>query len=70
MASAAISTAKALEPLIPLIASAAALQVVILGGKITKKLFGFAKDPKSVPTITANNLSTCGYVRGGKGGID
>ena len=62
--------AKALEPLTPLIAAGLGFQAANLGSKIFKRLAGFAFDPKSVPTIAANNLSTGGEVRGGKGGID
>lgn len=70
MAETAIMVAKALEPLTPLIAAGLGFQAANLGSKIFKRLAGFASDPKSVPTIAANNLATGGTVRGGNGGID
>lgn len=67
MADTAIMVAKALEPLTPLLLAAVGAQGLNLGAKISKKVLGFASNPKSVPTIATNNFNDGGKVRGPKG---
>ena len=70
LADSALTAARALEPLLPMMAIAGAISGGALVGKIGRNLVGIAKDPKRMQILTANNLATGGSVRGGKGGID